>query len=755
MKSFYRVEDWTSKSGIIPPISLGRKETVLDIYDVLDKAKKSGKKTLSEYEAKQFLKAFGLPMVNEIVAENEAEALEAAQTIGYPVVIKGLGETLLHKTERGLVHLNIQDEKMLSDAVKSIALETGQELDGFLVQPQLKGKREFVAGLFRDDLFGPVVMFGLGGIFAEALSDVSFRIAPLTEADAAEMIDELDAQKLLEAFRGEKPADRGQLVQTLMGLSEIGLQFAEIAEIDINPLIIDADGGVCAVDALIVMGEPAKQREFLPPVDPMALGKLFHPKSIAFVGATGKIGKWGHFLVTTTISKGYAGDIYLVNPHGGEIAGREVYSSVSEIPGPVDLAIVTIPANAVMELIDQFKEKGVRNMVLVTSGFGETGAEGRKYEKALVEKAIDAGILILGPNTMGICNPHISLYCTGTHVQPRAGSTAVTAQSGNMGTQLMAFAEQQGIGIRCFAGSGNEAMITIEDYIEGFEIDEKTQIVMLYVESVKNGRRFFESAKRIGKKKPVVLLKGGRTEIGSRAAASHTGALTSNEKVFDAVCKQTGIVKVDQPMDLLDLSAAFSSLPLPKGNRAAIMTLGGGWGVVASDLCSEYGLDVPDLSPDIIERIDQILPPYWSRTNPVDLVGENDDTLPTIILEELLKWDGCDAVINLGIIGRKHLIEKYVDSILKADPNYDPEFLKSVIQMAYDGENKYIEKVVHLMEKYGKPVYGVSLLGKGKGDQTLYRLEGHRLKGVFYPTPERAVKAFAKMVEYNRFLERG
>jgi acyl-CoA synthetase (NDP forming) len=245
-----------------------------------------------------------------------------------------------------------------------------------------------------------------------------------------------------------------------------------------------------------------------------------------------------------------------------------------------------------------------------------------------------------------------------------------------MGVQLLAFAEQQGIGIRGFCGSGNEAMMCIEDYLDGLEVDTLTRTAILYVESVKNGRRFFESARRVGRKKPIVLLKGGQSKAGKRAAASHTGAMMSDTRVFDAVCHQAGIVKVDEPMELLDLGAAFSSLPLPKGNRAAIMTLGGGWGVVTADLCSQFGLDVIELSTEIIDEIDKILPPYWSRSNPIDLVGERDPTLPRAVLELLLKWDGCDAVINLGIVGRQLALKSLGESILKADPNYTPEFIK-------------------------------------------------------------------------------
>jgi len=334
-----------------------------------------------------------------------------------------------------------------------------------------------------------------------------------------------------------------------------------------------------------------------------------------------------------------------------------------------------------------------------------------------------------------------------------AGATAVVAQSGNMGTQLLAFAAAQGIGIRAFSGSGNEAMITIEDYLDGFEVDPLTRTVMLYIESVKQGRRFFESACRVSRIKPIVLLKGGQTQAGRRAAASHTGAMANDSRLFDAVCHQAGIIKVDQPMDLLDLSAAFSSLPLPKGNRIAIMTLGGGWGVVTADLCSQSGLDVPELSADLIARIDQILPPYWSRSNPIDLVGENDPSIPLTVMEALLQWDGCDAVINLGILGRRIFLKSLADTVETVDPSYQRSFLDEAIAFFYNFETRYIEAIVRLMEVYGKPVFGVSLL-TDETDVTVNRVDGCELKAVFYETPERAVKAVARMVEYQRYRQR-
>ncbi|OPY88659.1 MAG: succinyl-CoA synthetase subunit alpha [Smithella sp. PtaU1.Bin162] len=719
--------------------------------DIIEQATMKGRGNLTEAEAKQILKKYDIPVVEEKVVMTIAEAETAAEIMGYPLVLKGLGARLTHKTERGLVKLNLKSGKDVKNAALYIKDTAGNDLEGFLLQPMLEGRKEFVAGLFYDDLFGPVVMFGLGGIFTEALEDVVFRIAPLDEKEAGRMIDDLHAQKLLGAFRGERAPDRQSLIKTLVGLSKISSEIKEIREIDINPLLVAPDGQVTAVDALIVLGKTQEQQSERIPVKPEIFSKLFYPKSIAFIGISAEFGKWGHILFTNVISGNYQGDIYLVNPKGGEIAGRKVYKSVTEIPGRVDLVVVTVPADKVLALIPELKQKNVTNMLLITSGFSEIGPVGRALEDELVAEARKAGIFIMGPNTMGMCNPHISLYCTAAHAHPQPGGTALIAQSGTFGTQLLAFAEKEGIGMRAFGGSGNEAMISIEDYMDGFEIDDVSKTVVLYVESVKNGRRFFESAKRVGRKKPVIILKGGRTKAGAHAAASHTGAMASNIKVFDAACRQAGVVLAEQPMELLDLSAVFSSLPLPRGNRMGIMTLGGGWGVVTADLCMENGLQVPHLSDTLIKQLNKILPPFWSHTNPVDIVGGNNPDVHKKIVEELLKWNECDAVIHMGILGMQVLHKKMLESAVAVDKNYSRKYLEDVLLLLEKQENEFLENTVKLMEIYEKPVVGVYILYDDTS-RTIIDIGNSKYKGVAFIAPEKAVKTMAKMHFYAQWL---
>jgi acyl-CoA synthetase (NDP forming) len=708
--------------------------------------------TLDEAASKKLLSAYGVPVIEEHLAADMPAALRQAEKMGYPLVLKGLGTRLTHKTERGLVRLGIRCREELRQALEEIEIAAGADLEGFLLQPLIQGRREFLAGLFRDPQFGPVVVFGLGGIFAEGLADVSMAVAPLEENQVERMMEEIQGRCLLGRFRGEAPVNRRTLRETLMGLSRLGMERPDVIEVDINPLLAGPEGELTAVDALVVLGDPPPPENERPKVDPRSIRRLFYPRSIAFIGASSSFGKWGNMLFTNVVAGNFPGPVYLVNPRGGSIAGREVYKTVLDIPGPVDLAVVTIPASGVLDLLPQLQEKSIKNLLLISSGFREAGPEGKALEARLVVRAREAGILLLGPNTMGICNPHDILYCTGTHVRPKPGSTAFVSQSGNLGTQLLAFAQEEGIGIRAFCGSGNEAMITIEDFMEGFEVDDLTDTVVLYLESIKNGRRFLEAARRVGHKKPVVVLKGGRTAAGFKAAASHTGALASDLRIFQAVCRQAGIITVEQPMELLDLSAVFSSLPLPLGNRVGIITMGGGWGVVAADLCVEYGLSVPELTEKIIAGIDQWLPPYWSRSNPIDLVAEFNHNIALAIVEELLKWDKCDAVIHMGVLGQLGFVKHMIASTRLADPTFDKVTLDRIPMILADFENQCLEKITRMMEIYHKPVLAVNLFAD-ENMRTVTDLQDCQYKAITFSTPERAVKALSRMYEYGCWLK--
>jgi len=482
------------------------------------------------------------------------------------------------------------------------------------------------------------------------------------------------------------------------------------------------------------------------------LEAIFNPSSVAVIGASSTFGKWGQLILTNIVAGNFQGRIYPVNPKEKVMCGLPAFSRISDIPDPVDVAFVTTPAQTLPAILEACGDHGVKGVVAITSGFGETDEAGRHLENRIVSICRQNGLTLVGPNTMGIVCPYVNLFATGSHTRPRKGSVAFVSQSGNLGLQLIHWAEQQGIGVSLFVGSGNEAMVTCADYLEYLEQDPHTGIIVLYLESVGEGRRYLETASRINRSKPVIVLKGGRTEAGNVAAASHTGAMSGDVSLFRAACRQAGILNATVPSELLDLSAGFSSLPLPRGNRVGIVTLGGGWGVVTADACNEQGLLVPAIPDKMVDSIGQHLPLFWSKGNPVDLVGTRDLNAPFVAVEELLKWEGIDAVISLGIVGRMELVRLLVESTRRVDPSASPEFLEQIQSFSQEYEKMYVTRLVELMETYEKPVIGVSLTRTDQG--TVRPVAGRRYSGVFYQTPENAVNVLAKMVAYQRFIDR-
>jgi acyl-CoA synthetase (NDP forming) len=480
-------------------------------------------------------------------------------------------------------------------------------------------------------------------------------------------------------------------------------------------------------------------------------GAIFSPKTVAVIGASSTFGKWGQLILSNIMAGDFEGKIFPVNPREKSICGLPAYRRLSDIPEPVDLAFVTTPAGTIQGIIEECGEKGVKGLVLITSGFSETDEAGKQLEKHITSMCREKGLALVGPNTMGIICPYVKLFATGSHTRPREGSVAFVSQSGNLGLQLVHWAEEQGIGVSLFVGSGNEAMFSCTDYLEYLEHDPRTDIIVLYMENVGEGRHFLDVVGKVHRRKPVIVLKGGRTRAGRTAAVSHTGSMGGDQAVFRAACRQAGLLDVRFPTELLDLSAGFSSLPLPKGNRVGIVTLGGGWGVVTADECNLRGLVIPDIPESIVETIGKYLPQFWSRGNPVDLVGTQDLEVPVVAVEELLKWDGIDAVITLGIVGRLELVRSLIESTREVDPSISSEFLNQMSALSREYEKNYIARMVELMETYEKPIIGVSLANTNEG--TVRPVAGKKYSGVFYLTPENAVNVLARMAAYRKFIE--
>ena len=393
---------------------------------------------------------------------------------------------------------------------------------------------------------------------------------------------------------------------------------------------------------------------------------LFDPAAVAVVGASNFPGKWGFNMPLIMLGGGYRGRLLMVNPRERSVLGHPTFPSLRDIPEPVDLAVVAVPARAVLAVLEDAAAAGIRNAVVVTSDFSETGEAGARLERELAELADASGITVVGPNTMGIFSSTSRLCALGAPVFPRQGGISFISQSGNLGVQLLTTGRRQGLGFARFIGSGNAANTRISDYLEFLEGDERTRVILLYVEGLREGRRFLETARRIVPHKPIIALKAGKGALGTQAVRSHSGALAGDFELFEGVCRQAGIIEAGTTGELMDLAAAFSSLPLPRGRRAAVMTLGGGWGVVAADACDREGLELAELPPSVIEELDTFLPRFWSRRNPVDIVGNVHRANHFRVIDALVDCEEVDMLITMGsMLGRDFFSENMLNIVVR------------------------------------------------------------------------------------------
>lgn len=603
---------------------------MFEITERIVRCQQQGRKTLDEAESKRLLAAYGVPVVADRIATTAGEAETLARDAGFPVVLKGLGSRLTHKTERGLVKTGLHTAEAVREAFEAIRTAGGGDWEGCLVQPMIKGRREFAAGLMHDPQFGPVVMFGLGGIFTEAIGDVVFRIAPIEESEARRMTGELSARDLLGYYRGEAAADADQIARVLTGLSRLAMEHPEVREVDINPLIVSQDGRVTAVDALVILDENQGGDAADDPSDPpcqaratgiqAALDAMVHPCSIAVLGAarTPTGGYPGMFACIRDF--GFPGSLYPVNPNAEEIDGVKAYPSLTALPGPVDLVIISLPAHLVPAALRDCIASGNKNVHIFSSGFKETGEpEGIRLHGEIERIAVQRGLHVVGPNCMGIHVPESRLL-TWKAAPAQSGPLAFISQSGGHAQDFTCYASScAGLFLSKVISYGNALTLDSPDFLEYLGEDDKTGIIAVYLEGVKDGRRLLRLAAEVNRKKPVILLKAGLTESGARTVASHTGSMAGGESIWNAFYRQTGVIRADSLEEMAETAMALHYLPKWTGKNLVILGSGGGIGVAAADSCAKAGLNLPALSPSLLEELRKYIPPAGNMIrNPID-----------------------------------------------------------------------------------------------------------------------------------------
>ncbi len=594
-------------SGKVPPEGALRK--------ILQDALAENRTFLMEHEAKRILEGIGIRTTGFLVARSEDEAISMSRETGFPVVLKIASPEVVHKSDSGGVRLNLENEDQVRTAYREM-MEAfkGLNIAGIAVQPMARPGQEAIIGITRDPIFGPIIMFGLGGIFVEVLKDVSFRILPITEKDAAELIEEIRGYAVLEGIRGQA-VDISALKELLLKISRLVMENPQITEMDLNPLFLYPQG-YCAVDARMFIGEPPRSEETAKRSGD--LHDFFYPGSIAVLGATDAKEKLGYNVFWNLVSHHFPGKLYPVNLKKESLLGFNCYRSVLDIPDPVDLAVIIVPARDVVAAIEDCCRKGIRFLVIEAAGFAESGEEGKRAQARIEEIIREKGCRLLGPNCSGVINTHHNMVQSlGLLDDLRKGNVGMIAQAGVYASGIL-------IGLRnvldfgIVATIGNKMDISETDILEYLNQDDNIDVIVMYMEDISSGKRFVEVATEVAARKPLIVLKSGRTEAGQNAVTSHTASLAGNDEVNTAAFRQSGVIRARDNEHLFALTRAFSKQPVPRGNGVMVITYTGSMGVAATDMLYLSRMRLASLEPHLQKKIKETLPDFANATNPVD-----------------------------------------------------------------------------------------------------------------------------------------
>ena len=699
------------------------------VAELIAAARAEGRAQLTESEAKRILRAVGLAVPREALATSATEAAAAAARLGFPVALKIVSPDIAHKSDAGGVQLGLGDASAVRDAYRTMLESVRRhhpraKLRGVVVQEMVEGGIETIVGIANRPPFGPVVAFGLGGVFVEALRDVSFRLAPVDEADAAEMLDEIRGAAILRGFRGRPAADRAALARAISALSRLAVERAgDIEALDVNPLSVRGDRLV-ALDARVTLA-PERPPRPTPPRLAHGLRAVLAPRSVAVLGASANPDKLGHVLLKNLIVNGFPGPIHPIHPDAGEILGRRCYRSLRDVPGEVDAVFVLLPAPLVPAVFEECRAKGVGAAVVISAGFAEAGEDGARAQRELEALVHRTGVRCVGPNTVGLVNTDARLFASFVLFERwEPGPIALAGQSGifagALADELMERRVQR-LGIGTSLAFGNKIDLDETDFLDWAWRNPRVTVIALHLEALSEPRRFLALANRVRADKPVVVLKPGRTETGARASASHTAALALDDTLVDHAFRQYGVLRAGDLEEFVELMKALSYQPPPRGSRVGVVTFSGASGVMAADELAEHGFTLPALAAATEARLREWLPPWQTPANPLDLwaaLGAGNRRVHEEGIHAVLDDGGVDALLV----------------ILLALANADFDGIREIFARA--------------REKHpAKPVYVVILGGKLK-QRWLGELEGLRVP--VFETTRLAVKALAAAWRYAR-----
>ncbi|HUK08436.1 MAG TPA: acetate--CoA ligase family protein [Stellaceae bacterium] len=681
------------------------------VRKVLAQVKAEGRTALTAPEGKLVCDAYAISVPKEGVATSAKEAASLARKMGFPVVLKIVSPDILHKTEAGGVIVGVKTPAEAQEGYARIIASAKKynrkaKIEGVQVQQMLSGGQEVIVGAVTDPSFGKLVAFGLGGVLVEVMKDVTFRLAPASREDALSMLDGIAAAEVLKGVRGGAGVDRRALAGLIQNVSKLVSDFPEIAEMDLNPVFASKSGAVAADVRIVCDWEPAPAR-YRPSQDEIVrqMSRIMRPKAVAVIGASAEDGKIGNSVMKNLINGGYQGQIYPIHPKASEIMGRKAYPSVKNVPGVIDVAVFAIPAKFVAQALIECGEKEIPGAVLIPSGFAETGnVEGQKEIQAI---GLKYGIRLMGPNIYGYYYTPQNLCATFCTPYDYKGHAALSSQSGGIGMAIIGFSRSAKMGVSAIVGLGNKSDLDEDDLLTFFEQDDNTHVIAMHCEDLKDGRSFADVAKRVTKKKPVVMLKAGRTAMGARAASSHTGALAGNDKIYDDVLRQSGVIRAPGLRDMLDYARGLQKLPTPKGENVVIITGAGGSGVLLSDACVENGLKLMAMPSDLDQAFRKFIPPFGAAGNPVDITGGE----PPTTYKNTIRLGLSDPRIHALILGYWHTIitppAVFANLVVEVVEEMKAQGITKPIVASLAGDVQVEQAAEHLYD-HGIPAYPYS-----------------------------------------------
>ena len=680
------------------------------VKQIFDETIKTDHKVITEESAKSILKSYGISVPDYALVTSTNEAVKAAKKLGFPLVMKVVSPQILHKTDVGGVKVGIDNvndvKKTFNDMYDRLSKKKGVDVKGILLEKMVPKGVELIVGLQNDSQFGPVIMVGLGGIMTEVMKDVAFRMLPITTSDAKSMIDELKGSKLLKGFRGSKPIDLNMVSKMLVQIGKLGIDHAShFDSIDFNPVVVYPKS-YAVVDAKILLRKSVKKNSISkakPNIEHME--KFFTPKTVALVGASSTPGKIGNSILDSLVNYNFKGKVYPINPKAGKIFGQKCYPTVSAVPGNVDLVVISVDLSITPPVLEDCAKKGVHSVVIVSGGGKELGGERAAYEAEVKRLSAKHKIRIIGPNCIGMFNAANRLDCAfqgqERMVRAKLGVVAFLSQSGTMGISFLESADS--FGLSKMVSYGNRSDVDEADMIWYLANDPQTKVIALYVEGFGDGRKFINTAKKVmkEKKKPVVIWKSGRSALGAKQAASHTGSLGGANAIIMGAFKQAEIISVDSYQELVAVTKALAWQPAAKGNRAGLCSNGAGPMIGAIDHFERLGLSLAKVSEKTKNKMIKHFPPTYviGNGNPADVTGGATADDYRFTIQAHMDDPGVDILMPWFVFADDPLEEIIIDYLAA----FSKKKSKPVLVGANGGP--YTQKISKLIEEKGVPVY--------------------------------------------------